>query len=325
MSIDAPGPFRQFIVPIIAYVVVVYFTTQSATQTETDSSQTPPPAVIPEQVAQETKTLSETASTETNQSSTTSQDTNEASTNEQVNPDSAIVDNSTTENQDPNSNATSQTDSKQNSSLAVLPQTNQSPSSSANGFDNPSGTNDSNRTASPIDINSAVDQLIAAEGSGDRQSIDRAQQFLTALPKPPQGDIDDADRLNKLGLKDLRAKSFQTSVGFFANASKDDPSNALYLSNLGYAEMNCGELDSAEQHLRASIALDASRSVAWGDLALTFAKKGDQNRAVTCLLIGYRVSSGKSISFIQWLQQDKDSAVRDVASMALAKLQQNRQ
>jgi tetratricopeptide (TPR) repeat protein len=172
-----------------------------------------------------------------------------------------------------------------------------------------------------FDADSAINQIIDAQISGDIGKMWEAQSFLDALPKPAPGDAEDAQRLNKLGLSQLRGKSFKTSTGFFSNANKDDPSNPIYLSNLGFAEMNAGDLESAEKHIRASIALDPSRAVAWGDLALALAKQSEEERAVACLLVGYRASGGKSLGFIESLDQDQDMRVRGIGTIALSKLQ----
>lgn len=65
----------------------------------------------------------------------------------------------------------------------------------------------------------------------------------------------------------IKAKTCRDAAASFAAASKVDPSDPKFLSNLRFAEMNVGNLVSAEDHLYQSLSLSPSRSVAWGDLA----------------------------------------------------------
>jgi hypothetical protein len=327
MSNDSPGPFKQFILPIIAYNVVVTWTTRGSAHSDTEptlqsSSSNSEPL---EATQADDKRVSAPPSVSTNdQIAAQPAYPAESPASEQISPSTDSTDTATSTDGNPLSN-------QGNDSTRANPTTDVAtpPSSDASRFlsNPPDSLNSRNPVplsgvgAIPTDANSAIDQIVAAQAAGDQPSMQSARSFLDSLPKPMPGDSDDAKRLNKLGLKDLRMKSFRTALGFFANASKDDPSSALYLSNLGYAETFAGDLDSAENHLRASLALDASRPVAWGDLALMFAKKGDQDRAISCALIGYRFSNGKTLSFLESLQQDEDPAVRDLGAKALAKLQ----
>jgi Flp pilus assembly protein TadD len=319
MSTDIPGPFRQFIVPSIVYFLVVGCTTQNmqtSTETHESSSQTAAKEVPdqPKEVPGANTTAPENQTTTQTADSPTGNQLNQGGGTETS---TATVDNSPA----PDGNSLLGSRSNENAASTAPSESSHAIAKDASSLNSRLPSQVPSAVADPVDANSAIDLIINAQAIHDQSSIDRAQSFLDTLPKPSPGDVDDAKRLNKLGLKDLRAKSFLTSIGFFANASKDDPSNALYLSNLGYAEMNAGDLTSAENHLRASIALDRSRAVAWGDLALTFAKQGDQNRAVSCLLIGYSASNGKSRPFIESLQQDEDTSVREIGTTALAKLQ----
>jgi hypothetical protein len=311
MSTDIPGPFRQFIVPIIVYFVVVNWTTKTIVQTSTEPHSSSSNAASKGGFEERKEDSDATKAARNDQTPT---QTASSQTGGELNPGTGFT--------EPSRDGSIPLGSQNN--IGVTPNTPSEPGhaiandTSSLNIQTPSRV--SGTVADPVDANSAIDQIISAQTIGDQESMDRAQSLLDSLPKPLPGDVDDAKRLNKLGLKHLRAKSFLTSLGFFANASKDDPSNPLYPSNLGYAEMNAGDLSSAESHLRTSIALDRSRAVAWGDLALTFAKKGDQNRAVSCLLIGYRVSNGKSRPFIESLQENEDASIRQIGSVALAKL-----
>jgi len=178
-----------------------------------------------------------------------------------------------------------------------------------------------NGAANVVDVSQSIDHLLEAEKATDQTSFNQVMANLEALPKPSPGNINEATRLNKLGLKNLKAKDYPTAVTFFGLASGADPSDPKYLSNLGFAEMNAGNLDSAVKHLFSSIALSPSRTVAWGDLGEVFAKKGDEGKAVACLLVGYRLSNGETLAYLQSLQGDDDLAIRSAGSQALDEIQ----
>jgi tetratricopeptide (TPR) repeat protein len=172
---------------------------------------------------------------------------------------------------------------------------------------------------------SSISQMLQAEKQNDQDLLSHVQADLAALPKPSPGDSAEATRLNKLGLVDLRAKNYSEAASFFSQAAQADPSDPKLLSNLGYAETFAGVLPSAEKHLLSSIALDPSRSVAWGDLGLVYAKQGKQDDAVASFLIGYKVSNGDSLGFLKSLGADDDPSVRNAGSLAISKIQPQEQ
>jgi Flp pilus assembly protein TadD len=165
------------------------------------------------------------------------------------------------------------------------------------------------------------DQVLSAQTKGDQSEVDESIARIDALAKPQPGDRSAATKLNKAGLWELKNKNFVEAAKFFGEAVQTDPSDARFLSNLGFAEMNAGDLSTAERHLHASISLAPRRSVVWGDLGLVLAKKGDQERSVGCFLVGYKVSEGKTLAYLQSLEGDEDPSVRSAGSIALTKVQ----
>ena len=61
--------------------------------------------------------------------------------------------------------------------------------------------------------------------------------------------------------------------------------------------------------------------MAWGDLGEVFAKKGEQDKAVACFFVGYKVSNGDTLKYLQSLQSDDDPAIQAVGNIALNKVQ----
>ncbi len=178
----------------------------------------------------------------------------------------------------------------------------------------------SSQTENTRDSAASIVKLLQAESNGDDTAINEIIASLENTSKPMPGNSTEANRLNKVGLKYLKDKNYVGAVTFFDLASKADSSDAKYLSNLGFAEMNAGDLHSAKEHLYASIAMAPSRSVSWGDLGEVFAKKGEQDKAVACFLIGYKVSGGDTLGFLQSLKADDDPAIREAGDLALVKV-----
>jgi Flp pilus assembly protein TadD len=168
-----------------------------------------------------------------------------------------------------------------------------------------------------------IDQMLQAEMIGNENSFNQAKSSLEALQKPTSGNVADADRFNKIGLKNLKDKNYSEASSAFASASKADPSDPKLLSNLGFAMMNAGDLNAAQKYLFSSLSLAPSRAVAWNDLGLVLAKEGDQSRAVSSLLIGYKVSNGATLDFLQHLSSNEanDASVREAGRLALSKVQ----
>jgi tetratricopeptide (TPR) repeat protein len=152
--------------------------------------------------------------------------------------------------------------------------------------------------------------------------LNEAKSLIEAIPKAVPGNSDEATRFNKSGLENLKAEKYQEAVADFQSASAADASDAKYLSNLGYAEIYAGNLDVAKRHLYSSLVLDPTRSVAWDDLGIALAKNGLQDKAVSALLVGYRVSNGTTMEFLQHLSANEanDVNVRTAGSTALEKV-----
>jgi Flp pilus assembly protein TadD len=180
---------------------------------------------------------------------------------------------------------------------------------------------DSQNSGSAVDANQLIDQAIQAQSNGDSSGVDNAITQLATLRNATIGDTAEASRINKLGLAQLKSKNYAEAAKYFESASETDPSRSLYFSNLGFALMNDGRLTESETALRQSLALDGSRSVAWGDLGLTFAKQGTKEKAVSCLLVGYHVSNGETLKFLQSLSTDEIPAFQEAGTAALAKVE----
>jgi len=166
--------------------------------------------------------------------------------------------------------------------------------------------------------NNLIDEMIAAQRQSRDTALEEARLALDRVVKPTQGDAKEAEKINKLGLTQLRAKNFSQAASLFATATEIDPSDPKLFSNLGYAETAAGNLTAAEKHLRKSITLAPSRTVAWGDLGIVFAKSSRRDEAVAAFLIGNRFSKDDYTAFLRTLSTDEDSKVREAGDISLS-------
>ncbi|MBS1955308.1 MAG: tetratricopeptide repeat protein [Cyanobacteria bacterium SZAS-4] len=174
------------------------------------------------------------------------------------------------------------------------------------------------------EVISKVDETVNLESRANGTPISFLLEKLTAgsAETSQEHNNDQATAINKSGLSALKAKRYAEAADYFAQAVQVDGSDPKLLSNLGFAQTFAGNLDSAKKNLYQSIYLAPKRAVAWGDLGLVFAKQHDQARAVSCLVIGYKVSEGKTKGFLQSLDKDDDVAVRLAGQAALEKATQ---
>jgi|LakMenEpi03Aug12_release.lakeMendotaPanAssembly.Ray.scaffolds.fasta_scaffold159040_3 tetratricopeptide (TPR) repeat protein len=167
-----------------------------------------------------------------------------------------------------------------------------------------------------------IDEAIAADTSQNNKLLDQCiLQFKNSTHIKTNKNNDAADRYNKDGLTKLDGKNFSGAAEAFKLAAEKDPTDPKFLSNLGYAELHSGHFQQAEKLLYQSIVLDPTRSVAWGNLGETFAHTGDREKAISCFLIGYKVSGGKTADYLLWLAKDDNDTVRSAGAEALKRTQ----
>jgi len=141
------------------------------------------------------------------------------------------------------------------------------PSNSPAEVDANGGSNEATPAATdPHDSTMLIDDLILTQIQNKAEEVDRKISEISRSAHSRPEDSDEANRLNKEGLKELKAKNYPEAASAFKAASQAGPSDAKLFSNLGYAEMYSGDLQSARSHLNQSLVLDPTRPVAWGDL-----------------------------------------------------------
>jgi len=184
----------------------------------------------------------------------------------------------------------------------------------------PSPSRAGRNNVEPPQISSIVKKIVQAERESKTDISDQGRSELDRLQKPQAGDDLVADSFNKSGVKALNAKDYKKAVELLSSAAKANPSVAKYYSNLGFAEMYAHDLSSAENHTYQSLALNPDRIVAWNNLGQIYAKQGNQDDAVSCFLVAFRLSKGQSLAYLKSLDADDDQVIRSAGRAALGKL-----
>lgn len=166
-----------------------------------------------------------------------------------------------------------------------------------------------------------IDRLIQAQVDLSEQDINKFIQGLVDNSSPETHSSSNVDEINKVGLAKLRQKDYEGAAEAFSLAAQKDPSDSKLLSNLGFAQTYSGKLDSAKENLYQSLFLAPKREVAWDDLGQVFAKNNDQEKAVACFLIAYRISGGKTLTYLESLSSDDDIKIQQAGAAAIEKLE----
>lgn len=165
-----------------------------------------------------------------------------------------------------------------------------------------------------------IDRLIQAQVDLSEQDINKFIQGLVDNSSPETHSSSNVDEINKVGLAKLRQKDYEGAAEAFSLAAQKDPSDSKLLSNLGFAQSYSGKLESAKENLYQSLFLAPKREVAWDDLGQVFAKNNDQEKAVACFLIAYRISGGKTLTYLQSLSSDDDIRIQQAGAAAIEKI-----
>lgn len=136
---------------------------------------------------------------------------------------------------------------------------------------------------------------------------------------------EEAEELNKVGLKYLRLRRFSLSTNFFKRAAIQNKEDPKYLSNMSYSEMLEGDLASALKHIYKSLSISPNRPVAWGNLGMTLAKAGNYDRAIQAFIVSYRLSNGDTKSFLVSLSTDEDTRLQKAGLLTLKSLGLNQE
>jgi Flp pilus assembly protein TadD len=143
---------------------------------------------------------------------------------------------------------------------------------------------------------------------------------IKQMPHPPKGDRKAARAANDAGLSALQLKAFDEAIEKFNQAIKADPADQEIVNNRGYALMMGGKLAEARSAFKDSLILALTRSSAWANLAMVFAKenKSDDGHAAYLLAFKFSQNQQKTREFLtKQSQEDADPLVRELAARVL--------
>jgi Flp pilus assembly protein TadD len=146
---------------------------------------------------------------------------------------------------------------------------------------------------------------------------------LQNIPRPSKEAQQKARLLNAEGLEMLRRSQPVAATLAFRAAVQSDPAEAQYFNNLAYVETHDGNLSNAERHAYITLALDPMRTVAWGDLGVILAMKGDEKLAANSFVLRVLAAEDKAaaVKYLKHLAKNaKEKTVRNASQQALSLL-----
>jgi tetratricopeptide (TPR) repeat protein len=110
-----------------------------------------------------------------------------------------------------------------------------------------------------------------------------------------------ARKLNEEAIISMRANNYTAAEEKFYKAAKQNWNDVEIVNNLGYILLLQGKFEEAEAPLVRSIKLDKRRDVAWHNLGMLYAARGEEKIAQDCYRIGFEVSERRP-SYIKFLK-----------------------
>jgi len=153
-----------------------------------------------------------------------------------------------------------------------------------------------------------LDYALVDGGLSHESEILQTKLQIESSPKPTKGNKKAARAINDKGLASSKDYDFNNAVKMFEEANKLDRSDIEIISNLGFAYLKQGNLDSAQQTIITALTMSPGRATAWASLGEIFGTKGDVNRAAACFFNTYRFSKDrlKTHQFMKKLNETED-------------------
>ena len=145
-------------------------------------------------------------------------------------------------------------------------------------------------------------------GLNHESEIQQTKLQIESLPRPAKGNKKAARAINDKGLESSNDGDFNNAVKMFEEANKLDKSDIEIVSNLGFAYLKQGNLDSAQQAITMALTMSPGRATAWENLGDVFGLKGDVSKAVACFSNTYRFSKDrlKTHQYMKKLNEKED-------------------
>ncbi|WP_228125191.1 DUF2628 domain-containing protein [Candidatus Methylospira mobilis] len=143
------------------------------------------------------------------------------------------------------------------------------------------------------EIQSCIEQSLKAARDNNIDIVRHIASRIDSLPKPELGNKVQSRKLNAQGLETFKAGGYNNAAAYFQMALKENPRDAELEANLGSALTEAGRAGEAVTPFLSSLQLDPRRSWTWAPLAEAYVVTGQQDKAVSALLLSYYWSSNR--------------------------------
>jgi hypothetical protein len=173
------------------------------------------------------------------------------------------------------------------------------------------------------EITTQINDVLKVQQTKSLSGLHNIQTPLRDAQRPSKAAQQRARLLNAEGLEMLRRSQSVAATLAFRAAVQSDPTEAQYFNNLSYVETHDGNLSNAEKHAYITLALDPMRTVAWGDLGVILAMKGDEKLAANSFVLRVLAAQDKAaaVKYLKHLAKNaKEKTVRNASQQALNQL-----
>ena len=161
------------------------------------------------------------------------------------------------------------------------------------------------------DTTTAVTQMMSLAMNGNWSRLDSQVQALKTFSSPQQGDRKSSRAANTEGLRLLRAGNAPAALLVLRTGAQADPSDVEVINNLGFAQMQAGQLQEASSTLERTILMAPDRTSAWANYSETLALGGNEPGSLAALIIAVHFSSDrqKSIEALSKVRETHPNAI----------------
>lgn len=161
------------------------------------------------------------------------------------------------------------------------------------------------------DTTTAVTQMMSLAMNGNWSRLDSQVQALKTFSPPQQGDRKSSRAANTEGLRLLRAGNAPAALSVLRTGAQADPSDVEVINNLGFAQMQAGQLQEASSTLERTILMAPDRTSAWANYSETLALGGNEPGSLAALIIAVHFSSDrqKSIEALSKVRETHPNAI----------------
>jgi len=151
------------------------------------------------------------------------------------------------------------------------------------------------------------------------QSVETTKLIQTSLPSEESKNY--SRDLNERGINLIHTGNYDEAVKVLEEAKKHNNFDTEVLGNLGYAYYRNNDLKNAQDNITASLKINETRSVSWGNLGEIVAKQGNVKWAIDCFnnYIYYSKNKESALRHLNRLTQSENIYLSMAASSIINK------